>query len=108
MENPQNTGNQYFISMTDMLLGLLIIFLVIVGYLAISFSQSLDRARNADEAEIRAANAAQAKLDLTQVAIRCRTGRIKCNSRAIRCCSVGNWQIRFSYSRRRCSGAAGS
>ena len=50
MENPQNSGNQYFISMTDMLLGLLIIFLVIVGYLAINFSQALDRAKSADEA----------------------------------------------------------
>ena len=42
------------------------ILLVIVGYLAISFSQSLDRARNADEAEIKR---------LTNVKINCSTDR---------------------------------
>ena len=68
MENPQNNGNQYFISMTDMLLGLLIVFLVIVGYLAISFSQSLEKAKTADDALARAeaaqAAAAKAQADL--------------------------------------------
>ena len=46
--------------MTDMLLGLLVIFLIIVAYLVLSFSQSLEKARSADEAERRAAIAVQA------------------------------------------------
>lgn len=45
--------------MTDMLLGLLIVFLIIVAYLVIAFSESLDKARAADEAERRASNAEQ-------------------------------------------------
>lgn len=77
MENPQNTGNQYFISMTDMLLGLLIVFLVIVGYLAISFSQSLEKAKNADDAmaKAEAAQAAVAKAQADLAAAKAETAQ---------------------------------
>ena len=57
MDQPTSSGPQYFISMTDMLLGLLIIFLVIVGYLAVSFSLSIEKAMQADEAMNRAEEA---------------------------------------------------
>lgn len=40
MHHSENSGPQYFISMADMLLGLLVIFLIIVFYLAIYFSDS--------------------------------------------------------------------
>ena len=60
MERAEESNNQYFISMTDMLLGLLVIFLIIVAYLVLSFSQSLEKARSAEEAEMRAEIAQQA------------------------------------------------
>jgi chemotaxis protein MotB len=60
VEHAEESNNQYFISMTDMLLGLLVIFLIIVAYLVLSFSQSLEKARSAEEAEMRAEIAQQA------------------------------------------------
>ena len=65
MDQSENSGPQYFVSMTDMLLGLLIIFLVIVGYLAISFSQSIEKAVKASQLE-QEAKQAQVDLDLAR------------------------------------------
>lgn len=60
-----------------MLLGLLIVFLVIVGYLAISFSQSLEKAKNADNAivQAKAAQAAAAKAQADLAAAKAATAR---------------------------------
>ena len=66
MEQSEINNNQYFVSMTDMLLGLLIVFLIIVAYLVIAFSQSLDKARAADEAERRATVAQERAEDADQ------------------------------------------
>ena len=82
MERSETNTNQYFISMTDMLLGLLIIFLIIVAYLVISFSQSLDRARAADEAERRAKKAEQTALIAVQTSQRANAAAAKANTRA--------------------------
>ncbi len=60
VERAHENDSQYFISMTDMLLGLLVIFLIIVAYLVLSFSQSLEKARSADEAVRKAELALQA------------------------------------------------
>ena len=82
MERSETNTNQYFISMTDMLLGLLIIFLIIVAYLVISFSQSLDRARAADEAERRALEAEETALIAVQASQRANAAAAKANIRA--------------------------
>ncbi|XDZ71164.1 flagellar motor protein MotB [Alphaproteobacteria bacterium LSUCC0744] len=82
MERSETNSNQYFISMTDMLLGLLIIFLIIVAYLVISFSQSLDRARAADEAERRALKAEQTALIAVQNSQRANAAAARANIRA--------------------------
>ena len=78
----EDDGNQYFISMTDMLLGLLVIFLIIVAYLVLSFSQSLEKARSADEAERRAAIAEQAAEDARKAAAAANAAAAQANARA--------------------------
>lgn len=82
MERVEGSNNQYFISMTDMLLGLLVIFLIIVAYLVLSFSQSLEKARSADEAERRAAIAVQAAEVARQAADAANADAAQANARA--------------------------
>ncbi len=82
MEKSDLNNNQYFVSMTDMLLGLLIVFLIIVAYLVIAFSQSLDKARAADEAERRAIKAEKSAAAAIQQSQRANAAAAKANIRA--------------------------
>ena len=82
MEQGEANNNQYFVSMTDMLLGLLIIFLIIVAYLVISFSQSLEKARAADDAVRRATVAEQRAQEAIQASKLANSAAVKANIRA--------------------------
>ena len=83
MERVDSNNNQYFISMTDMLLGLLVIFLIVVAYLVISFSQSLEKARAAETAEQRALQAEARAATAEANAKRANAAAAQANARAL-------------------------
>ena len=82
MERVDNNNNQYFISMTDMLLGLLVIFLIgcLLSYF---FSQSLEKARAAETAEQKALQAEERAATAEANAKRANAAAAQANARAL-------------------------